>query len=116
MNIGFTGHRNRIADPDSIRKILKNYPGCTVIHGGALGFDAQADEISREMGNACVVIRPDYKTFHPKRAPLERNKTIIERSDLIVACYDGRKTGGTYQAISYAKKLGKRVVLLPIEK
>lgn len=38
-----------------------------------------------------------------------RNEWMIDEADRIVAWWDGRKSGGTYGAIKYAKETGKPV-------
>lgn len=48
MNIGFTGHRNKITDPDELRQLETDYPGATWIHGGAIGFDTQVNTVALE--------------------------------------------------------------------
>lgn len=101
MIIGITGHRDRLADTDNLRQMLT---GATlVVHGGAAGFDQQAAAIAQEMGIATRAILPDYSE-HGRAAPLIRNRQIVEQCNQIIACYDGRKSGGTYYTINYAHK------------
>ena len=77
------------------------------MHGGAEGFDTQVNDVAlllgKELGLTLRVVRPDYMLYHPKQAPLMRNMVIVNMVALLVACYDGRKTGGTHQCIDYAK-------------
>ena len=47
--------------------------------------------------------------IHPKGAITQRNKWMVEESDLVV-CYVERESGGAYSAVKYAEKLNKRVV------
>jgi hypothetical protein len=109
--VGFTGHRDKIAQTPELQKILDLYPGATWVHGGASsGFDDQVHTFALANGFQPEVIRPDYAKYHPKRAPLERNKVIVDSCNLLVACYDGRRFGGTFQTINYAKSKGKQVV------
>lgn len=35
-----------------------------------------------------------------------RNQFIVDSSDVMIAVYDGRKKGGTYQTLKYARKVG----------
>lgn len=46
---------------------------------------------------------------HPKSAIQVRNKSIVDRSDLVVCCIQ-HKSGGAYKTIQYAEKQGKKVV------
>ena len=56
-----------------------------------------------------VEICPEAAEAHFKAAIGIRNKAVAERSDLVV-CYTTRKSGGAYQAVRYADRLGKRVI------
>lgn len=113
MLIGFTGHRDWLCDHQSLLRIEQRYPGATWVHGGADGFDTQVHGTALFLGkvldDTLIVIRPDYDSYPPRVAPLMRNDIIVVRSDLIVACYDGRKMGGTLYTINRAKQAGKTV-------
>lgn len=117
MNIGFTGHRDCYVSPDALEIILKMWPKATWIHGGASsGFDAQIADYCEKHQISSIVIRPEYTKYYWKVAPIIRNKEIVNMSDIIYACYDGRQTGGTKATIEYANKKGKVVYyLLPIK-
>lgn len=43
-----------------------------------------------------------------------RNRYIIDHSSLIIAVYDGRKTGGTYTTLQYARKQNKEIQIIEI--
>ncbi len=101
MIIGVTGHRNRTANPDEIRSALD---GATlVLHGGAAGFDQQVAAIANQLGIATEAVQPDYTT-HGRAATFVRNRQIVDRCHTLLACYDGRTTGGTYDTIRYATR------------
>lgn len=51
----------------------------------------------------------DSAEAHPKSAIQVRNKSLVDRSDLVVCCIQ-HKSGGAYRTIQYAKKLGKKIV------
>jgi hypothetical protein len=95
-----------------LRNLAEAYPHATWIHGGAQGFDSQVETIAKECGIKTEVIRPDYQT-HGRGAPLVRNREIVDKSDVIVAGYDGRAGGGTAYTIKYAKGLNKEVQEIP---
>lgn len=41
---------------------------------------------------------------------MKRNIYMVDHSDIVVAIWDGRKKGGTYNTISYAQVQGKRII------
>ena len=49
-----------------------------IIHGGAEGGDRLIASIARKKGISLKMVEPDYNLFPPKRAPLERNKNMID--------------------------------------
>ena len=51
----------------------------------------------------------------PKSAIQVRNRSMIDRSDLVVCCIQ-HKSGGAYRTIQYAEKQGKKIVNLADEK
>ncbi|MBQ7070310.1 MAG: hypothetical protein IJM87_03380 [Ruminococcus sp.] len=51
---------------------------------------------------------------HPKAAIQIRNRSMIDRSDLVVCCVQ-HNSGGAYRALQYAEKQGKKIVNLADE-
>ncbi len=43
---------------------------------------------------------------------LKRNRHMVNHSNFVIAAWDGRKSGGTYYTINYAKKLKREITLL----
>lgn len=41
---------------------------------------------------------------------IKRDRRIVDDCDLLLAVWDGKKHGGTYQTIEYAKKKGKPII------
>lgn len=41
-----------------------------------------------------------------------RNEFIVNVSDIIIACWDGKEYGGTYNCIEYAKKKDKMIFII----
>ena len=112
MKILFTGHRNRTAEIEYLHLINESHPNATWIHGGARGFDSQVQEFARNFGITQRIILPDYKNHPPKSAPIIRNKQMLDmldEGDVVVVCWDGRKTGGTYWTMREAAKRGFKV-------
>ena len=111
-HIGFTGHRDRLADLADLAALAAEFPGATWVHGGARGFDTQVADFAQLHGIEQVVIRPDYGRYSGKAAPIVRNKEIVTRCHLLAACFDGRSTGGTSFTVKYAQEQGKPVRIL----
>ena len=113
MIIGFTGHRNKLCSEQSLLRIEERFPGAKWVHGGAGGFDTQVHEVALKLGkivgDTLIVIRPDYKQYSHHVAPLIRNQQIVDMAERMVACYDGRKKGGTFFTVNYAHKVHKPV-------
>lgn len=78
-----------------------------IISGGAIGIDTLAEEVADKRKISKSIIRPEYDKYG-KKAPLIRNKEIVERAELVIAFWDG-KSRGTKFTIDYAKKLNKKV-------
>lgn len=112
MNIAFSGHRDKLANIFDIENIFTQYPEATWIHGGAIGFDSQVQSFASRHGIKTEIIKPDYETYYHKQAPLERNKIIVNKCDLLICLFDGRKKGGTYFTLSFARKTGKTVSII----
>ena len=68
-----------------------------VISGGAIGADALAYEWANENFVQITIFEPKHKDFPKKTrkwmAPKERNTTIVENSDVVVAFWDMKSTG-----------------------
>lgn len=65
--------------------------------------------------NVIITVFPAYGRYHPKQAPILRNIAMVDfmrDGDLLVACYDGRTSGGTAQCVRYARDLGRTVIVL----
>lgn len=63
-----------------------------IVSGGARGIDQCARRYANAHGIKLTEFLPDYATYG-RSAPLLRNLTIIEYSDLILAFWDGHSRG-----------------------
>lgn len=61
-----------------------------------------------------VEICPESCESHPKAAYRIRNRSMVDRSDLVVF-YVTRNHGGAYQTMQYAQRKGKRIINLAAE-
>lgn len=80
--------------------------GCTeIVSGGARGVDTCAANYAKDMGLKLTEFLPDYSLWG-KRAPLVRNKEIVNYADYVVAFWDG-ESRGTWFVLNYCKEIGK---------
>ncbi len=47
---------------------------------------------------------------------LKRNKYMVDNSDIVIAVWDGRSGSGTGATVNYARKQGKKVIIIPIKR
>lgn len=79
------------------------------VSGGARGVDTLAESWARENNIHIEVIKPDYDALGNK-APLARDRIIVDRADEVYAFWDGVSTG-TMFTVGYARREGKTVHL-----
>lgn len=102
MKVAVIGSRT-ISNIDIERFIPK---GITLlITGGATGVDTIAEKYADRKKIKKQIIRPDYERYG-KRAPLMRDKLIVENADIVIAIWDGT-SGGTNYTVKYAERIGK---------
>ena len=58
-----------------------------------------------------IIIPECAEKAYPKIAITLKNRWMVENSDLVI-CYVERENGGAYEALKYAKRLGKTVINL----
>ena len=78
-----------------------------IVSGGAKGVDTSAREYALAHGIKLTEFLPEYTRFG-RSAPLKRNITIIEYSDIVLAFWDG-KSRGTKFVIDNCRNLGVEV-------
>jgi len=110
--IMFSGHRDKVTERVFLEEIATLYCDCLWIHGGARGFDDQVEKIAKEIGIRTEIYLPDYEKYG-RCAPIMRNKEMLEKCSIVIACYDGRKTGGTFFVVTEARRMGKNVIIVP---
>lgn len=47
---------------------------------------------------------------------LKRNRHMIDNSNFVIVAWDGRKMGGTYYTLNYARKLKKQIIFINLNK
>jgi len=120
-NFAVVGSRNFI-DRDILNKVIVEIISIegnpkTIVSGGALGADTMAYEWATENNVNTLIFEPKYKDF-PKKvrkwmAPKERNTTIVENSDVVIAFWDMKSTG-TKDTIDKSVKKGNKVYIYNI--
>lgn len=78
-----------------------------IVSGGAKGVDTSARKYALAHRIKLTEFLPEYTRFG-RSAPLKRNITIIEYSDIVIAFWDG-KSRGTKFVIDNCRKLGVEV-------
>ena len=135
MKIGFTGTREGLSEMQetALEYFLEKWPITEFHHGCCLGADAEAHGIAflRDIPiHAHPAKNPslrmsydDYRSaiiIHPKATYLERNRAIVDSTDILIACskqdkeppsYRGRP-GGTWYTIRYARKQKHTIYIL----
>jgi len=71
----------------------QNVPNACFVSGGcATGADNLIEMYCHDKGLPILIFYPRYGEYG-KRAPLERNKQIVEASNMLIAFWDGKSTG-----------------------
>jgi len=110
MKVAIIGSRNLSID---IEAFLPQ--GVTlIVSGGAKGIDTLAEEYADKHNIPKLIFLPDYKKYS-KKAPLIRNKLIVDNADIVIVFWDG-ESRGTKFTIDYAKRQGKKVIVYVIDK
>ena len=110
MKVAVIGSRG-LSVTDLGRYLPKNTT--EIVSGGAKGVDTSAREYALSHGIKLTEFLPEYTRFG-RSAPLKRNITIIEYSDIVIAFWDG-KSRGTKFVIDNCRKLGVEVRVYVID-
>ena len=104
MKVAVIGSRGLMIDD-----LSKYLPADTteIISGGAKGIDTCAKEYAMSNGIKLTEFTPEYAKYG-RSAPLKRNITIIENSDIVLAFWDG-SSSGTKFVIDNCKRMGVEV-------
>lgn len=94
---------------DIIRK--NNIVVCKIISGGASGSDKIAEMFAEKYNIPIEIIKPDWT--NGKRSGVIRNTEIINKSNYIIAFWDG-KSKGTLDSINKTKKLNKKISIIDV--
>ena len=84
--------------------------------------DSQANGWPQELKNRYhdILGKCDFETLvqhtYDRGCMLRRNRYMVDRSEMVIAVYDGIPSGGTAQTIAYAMKKGRNMRLLQVYK
>lgn len=95
-----------------INRIIDDHPSAVFLHGGATGVDELADNILKTKGVAVEVYKSNYSRYG-RKAPLVRDREMVDRADIVYALWNGRSRGTKY-VIDYAKSTGKVVKVMEV--
>lgn len=90
----------------TIKRMQKEYGNHNSCLIGVFPYPMKDDEYYEKYYDE-IIFPISYKT-HFKRAILERNKWIVENSELLI-CYVETSSGGAYTCMEYAKKKKKTI-------
>ena len=109
MKIAVVGSRT-ITDAAALAEMLEPYVEqvTEVISGGAAGVDTLAENWALQHGKTLTVIRPDYRRFNGRLAPIMRNREIVRRADAVFILWDGQSRGSAHTKRE-AQRQGKTV-------
>ena len=129
-HIGFTGTRDMLPEErynsltDYLKKCLLT-EGAYLHHGDCIGSDAMAHMIATTLGYKIHIHPPINESarafcngdvMHKAKDYLDRNKDIVNVSDLLIAMPKNPKMeelkSGTWSTVRYAKRNDKEVIII----
>ncbi|MSP92323.1 MAG: DUF2493 domain-containing protein [Myxococcales bacterium] len=113
MKLAVVGSRtfcNRALLFERLAAYLEAHPVTSIVSGGAAGADALAEEVAREFGLPCTVVRAEWDQFGRAAGPL-RNARIAGMADAVLAFIDKplAESAGTRDTVRRFLKVGKPV-------
>jgi predicted Rossmann fold nucleotide-binding protein DprA/Smf involved in DNA uptake len=115
MRVGIVGSRRRLDKENIIAYVETLGDHDIVVSGGCWGVDTWAEECAKERGLETRIFKPDLRNTKDRADVVnryyERNKKIVENSDIIIAFVSEDRTGGTENTIKWANELGVPVIL-----
>ncbi len=81
-----------------------------IVSGGADGIDTCARQYALSHGIKLTEFLPEYSRYG-RGAPIKRNDTIIQNSDMVLAFWDG-KSRGTKYVIDKCRKTNVKIEVI----
>ena len=101
-----TGSRH-YADAAIMRRELERLPpGSVIIHGGAKGADALADEIGHELGFEVIACPADWAKYGTSAGPRRNQQMVDEQQPPLVIAFPLEDSRGTWDMVRRARQAG----------
>jgi len=128
LKIGVTGTREGASPAQKayISLILHSFKGNVELHhGDCVGVDEQCHDLMLLKGHRSVIHPPiderlrstktkDYKEMKERKSYLDRNKDIVDASNIMLIIPKGpeEQRSGTWSTYRYARSKGKPIILV----
>jgi predicted Rossmann fold nucleotide-binding protein DprA/Smf involved in DNA uptake len=114
MKIAVVGNREGWKYEDIEKILLKDgvFTTDVIISGGAKGVDTFAQEFAEKYGNKIIIIYPNPKLPSPRRYYERNEKIALECEFMFVFNKGNNPKSGSFNAMNYAKKLGKEIKVI----
>lgn len=102
---------------EAVLELRSRFPDVTL--ESAIPCDRQADkwDIAQQRRYEHIMAESDTVTFvqhqYSPGCMMRRNRYMVDRSSLLLACFDGQ-SGGTMNTILYAQRRGLKVVIIDL--
>lgn len=127
MKVGFTGTQfgMTVEQKLALLKFISTNRDITEFHhGDCIGADYESHILASVRKRIRIVIHPPEDPrkrancrgrLLPPLPYLERNKAIVNNTDVLIAAPRGPEVlrSGTWSTVRYARKAGKKVIILP---
>lgn len=101
--VGSRGYDDFNSFSAQMKNLITDFSDVCFVSGGCkTGADALIEKFANTIEVPILVFYPNYSE-HNRRAPLIRNKQIVDASDYLIAFWDGQSTG-TAHTIELAKQ------------
>lgn len=114
MKVAVVGIRG-LDDYNTVKKVLDRYKEniTEIVSGGAMGVDRMSVKWAKENQKKYTEYLPQYDKYPSRIAPIMRNTQIVDRSDKVIAFWNG-KSKGTLDSIKKAQKQKKLFLVVPV--
>ena len=128
MIVGFTGTRRGMTREQrlGITRLLEDFSPSEVHHGDCIGADSDFHSIALFLGIPIIghpasgigsqrAYNKGFTQLCEPLPPLDRNKNIVDESDILVATpkgYREERRSGTWATLRYARSSGKDVIIV----